>query len=87
MNTAYERTLALLTGKRDLVKALADTLLEKEVRPRAKAVIDIVALAGLEVVGFSGASRGDVASNLPGCPAWHLSGTPLQGGPQHRACS
>jgi len=34
VNTAYERTLALLTGKRDLVKALADTLLEKEVPPR-----------------------------------------------------
>ncbi len=33
VNTAYERTLALLTGKRDLVKALADTLLEKEARP------------------------------------------------------
>lgn len=29
---AYERTIELLTGKRDLVKALAEKLLEKEVR-------------------------------------------------------
>lgn len=33
VNAAYARTLELLTGKRDLVTALANALLEKEARP------------------------------------------------------
>ena len=32
VNSAYERTVALLTEKRDLVEKLALTLLEREVR-------------------------------------------------------
>ena len=32
VNTAYERTLTLLGAKRELVTALAERLLEKEVR-------------------------------------------------------
>ena len=33
VSSAYQRTIELLTGKRNLVQALAEKLLEKEVRP------------------------------------------------------
>ena len=52
MSSAYERTIELLTGKRNLVQALAEKLLEKEVRPTglpgARHEKRACALAGVE---------------------------------------